>query len=160
MQEILLNGTITTGHVCHDELFELMCFVQGADDYTIRIRLWKEPSPESKAFAARVECDLADEASDYAQALRKFTRAYYRAFKFKHPIIAARTKLYLMFTGAFVRLVLHTARLALKGMILLEEIEKEWRKLMEKEVRKLLIRETYARVNPTHQMHLSEPIAS
>jgi len=151
MQEILLDGTISCGHVCHDELFELMCFVQGADDYTIRLRLWKEPSQESKEFSARVESDLADGESNYAQALGKFTRAYYRAFKYKHPIISARTKLYLLFTGAFVKLILHTLRLTLKGMILLEEIEKEWRKLMEKEFRKLLLRETYTRVNPIHQ---------
>lgn len=140
MEQLLLSGNLRPGHVCHDEVFEMMRHVQAFDHYPIRWDFWTPPSREGVAFAKRLKADLADPECPARDALAEFVGAYFRAFRFRH---AWRFRAYIVYCMGSLALLL-LVRGALRSILHLDELRRQARS----KLRERLIASTYPAVYP------------
>ncbi len=95
MERLMLKGDIQLGDVSHDFLFQKMRAVQYADDYEVDWTVLKKPSDKARDIAKKLEHELDQEDCPFANNLRQFLTAYFKAFRSRRPFISRFYILYM-----------------------------------------------------------------
>lgn len=86
MQDLLLSAQITQGDVSHDVVFKAMQAVTLHQNYSLPWNLLKFRRPEYQEFDKAFSKELSEKSCPFSEILDAFHRAYFRAFRYKHPL--------------------------------------------------------------------------
>ena len=89
MEQLMLDGEIKLGEVCHDHIYEYMTHSLHRLSYPIKWAFWKSTATvtERKAFHEKVREELANK-EEVGKLVNQFIRSDFSAFRFNRPIMA------------------------------------------------------------------------
>ena len=86
METLLLRGDLRVGQCCHDEVFLVMQAIQYRRRYPVPWNIFKKTDAETKEFERRLHAEISEPDSPAKSTIERFTRAYFRAVRAKHPV--------------------------------------------------------------------------
>ena len=88
MESILHDAVITSGSVCHDLIYKIMCKIQKDRDYGFRFssKAFEELSDSQKEIISNFERELNSSNPRLNETLDKFASAYFLAAFYKRPV--------------------------------------------------------------------------
>lgn len=86
MQNLLLDATLTQGDVSHDIVFKAMQAATLHQSYSLPWNLIRFRDPEYQEFDKAISKELAEQSCPFSEILDNFHKAYFRAFRYKHPL--------------------------------------------------------------------------
>ena len=86
MEDLLLEGRVVHGDLSHDVLFKAMQAVMLHRHYALNWKPWRPMPPEIRKFANKLSNEMKQCDCPFADILREFNHAYYRSFRYKHPV--------------------------------------------------------------------------
>lgn len=108
MQDLLLAGDIVSGDASHDVAFKVMEAVMIRRRYSLPWNVLRKSSRPFSEYEERLRRELEKENCPFSEILRRFSGAYYKAFRYKHPFQWVTFPLYLGFLNITARGVLAT----------------------------------------------------
>jgi hypothetical protein len=123
MEQLMLNGDIKLGEICHDHLYEYMTESMHRTLYPIEWAFWKSGSTmeEHEKFHAQLQEELANK-KEVGKLVNQFIRSDFSAFRFNRPIMA------LCFTG-YVIVCSGGFKVLLLALLTIVKYRKAWRDL-------------------------------
>jgi hypothetical protein len=85
LEALMLSGEIRQGGVCHDVLFSAMQMIQYHRKYSLPWNVLRSPSAKRKSFRSQLESELNADGCMFKEHVFAFHKAYYEAFRQKHP---------------------------------------------------------------------------
>jgi len=86
MEMLLLTGALRVGQCCHDEVFAVMQAIQYRRRYPVPWNLFRKTTKETEEFERRLHAEISEPDSPAKSIIERFTKAYFRAVRAKHPI--------------------------------------------------------------------------
>lgn len=126
MEELMLSGEISLGAASHDVLFRVMQKIQYADRYHVNWNLLQTPNSAVRRMEEKLNSELRESGCPFAENLKNFTSAYYKAFRHKHPLEAVCYSAYIFFLRGGAKLLLESVRSISSAMSTVEEVKKAW----------------------------------
>lgn len=96
MQDLLLRGSIRLGDASHDILFNTMQAVMLHQRYSLPWDVFRPESDAVRAFTESLRTELDKKDCPFKPMLDRFNHAYFKAFRYKHPLQFAAFPLYLL----------------------------------------------------------------
>tara|TARA_B110001469_G_C9605295_1_gene300923 strand:+ start:448 stop:1020 length:573 start_codon:yes stop_codon:yes gene_type:complete len=97
MEQVMLDGDITIGDVSHDILFRHMQRVQNSDVFEVDWAVLKSQPRRVRELQERLRSELDNDDCKFAKTANRFMRAYFTAFRLKHPFKSFAYIVYLQF---------------------------------------------------------------
>lgn len=125
MEDLLLEGRVVRGDPSHDVVFKAMQAVMLHRHYALNWKPWRPMPPEVREFAKELTQEMRQTDCPFADILREFNYAYYRSFRYKHPVQWISFPFYLLALYVTARGVIASLKASLnilKGVISLRGV--------------------------------------
>jgi hypothetical protein len=98
MNNLMLNGTIKCGEVCHDTVYPIMLSIQHGVRFYATWKFWKPPTEESKKLREAIHEEIS-KGTPMGQLLNRFARAKSKCFRLHQPIMFYAFSVWVLFVA-------------------------------------------------------------